>query len=113
VDTLVEVLRTPSESVQRSVSDCLPPLMQALAGDAAFAERVVGSLLERALKGASYGDRRGAAFGLAGAVKGLGLSSLKAYGIMDALKVAIEDKADANAREGALVHRPSPAPSAA
>ena len=37
-----------------------------------------------------YGERRGAAFGLAGVVKGLGLSSLKKYGVMDALKAGAE-----------------------
>lgn len=101
VDTLVEVLTTPSEAVQRAVSDCLPPLVSALQGDAAFVEATVQRLLDRALRGASYGDRRGAAFGLAGAVKGLGLSSLKSYGIMDALKAGVEEK-DPAAREGAL-----------
>jgi len=100
VDTLVEVLTTPSESVQRSVSDRLPPLMQSLQTDAAFIESTVDRLLDRALHGASYGDRRGAAYGLAGAVKGLGLSSLKRMGIMDALKAGVEDKKDEGAREG-------------
>jgi len=32
VGTLLEVLTTPSESVQRGVSDCLPALMQASCG---------------------------------------------------------------------------------
>jgi hypothetical protein len=102
VDTLIDVLTTPSEAVQRSVSDCLPPLISALQKDAAFVETTVKRLLERALHGDSYGDRRGAAFGLAGAVKGLGLSSLKSYGIMDALKGGMEDKTNPAAREGAL-----------
>jgi hypothetical protein len=47
--------------------------------------------------------RRGAALGLAGAVKGLGISSLKAYGIMDRLKAGVEEKGDANTREGEWV----------
>lgn len=44
--------------------------------------------------------RRGAAFGLAGVVKGLGIGSLKGYGVMDALKAGVENKNDADAREG-------------
>ena len=102
IDTLIEVLKTPSESVQRSVSDCLPPLLSALQGDKEFVDEKVQLLLNRALHGETYGDRRGAAYGLAGAVKGLGLSSLKSYGVMDALKAGVEDKSDAAAREGAL-----------
>ena len=87
---LVSVLSTPSEAVQRSVSDCLPPLMKALTDDERRA--LVESLLAQVTDGEGYADRRGAAFGLAGAVKGCGISSLKAYGIMDAVKAAVEDK---------------------
>ena len=101
--TLLEVLTTPSESVQRGVSDCLPALMKALSGDSAFVTATVETLLDRALRGAKYGDRRGAAFGLAGAVRGLGLSCLRGMGVMDALKAAIEDKSSVEAREGACV----------
>jgi hypothetical protein len=101
LDRLVDVLSTPSEAVQRSVSDCLPPLMASLSED----ER--RSLIQRLqtllTTGARYGDRRGGAYGLAGVVKGLGISALKAYGVVDALKLAVEDKASATAREGALM----------
>ncbi len=47
--------------------------------------------------------RKGAAFGLAGVVKGLSLMSLKGYGIMDALKAGVENKGDVTAREGSLL----------
>ena len=100
VAILVEVLQTPSEAVQRSVSDCLPPLMKALQADDAFIAQTVDGLLEQTLHGKTYGDRRGAAFGLAGAVKGLGLSALKGRGIMEALKTGVDDKSDAGSREG-------------
>lgn len=36
--------------------------------------------------------RRGGAFGIAGVVKGLGITSLRGHGIMDALKFGIENK---------------------
>eukprot|EP00250_Pteridium_aquilinum_P013931 c21667_g1_i1 orf=228-8111(+) len=99
VEKLLEVLKTPSESVQRAVSDCLPPLMQSQQENA---QVLLSRLLKQMMQSDKYGERRGAAFGLAGVVKGLGLSSLKKYGVMDALKAGVEDRISAKAREGAL-----------
>ena len=98
---LVDVLSTPSEAVQRSVADCLPSLAQGLDEDERRA--LVESLLAQVTGGAGYADRRGAAFGLAGAVKGMGIGSLKLFGVMDAVKAAVEDKSNPEAREGALM----------
>jgi len=104
VQTLLEVLLTPSELVQRSVSDRLPPLIKCLLStNKIFVEETVANLLQKCLEGETYGDRRGAAYGLSGCVKGLGLSSLKSYGIMERLKSGVENKKDQNAREGALI----------
>jgi hypothetical protein len=47
--------------------------------------------------------RRGAAFGIAGIVKGLGIMAMKNYGIMDTLKTAVEDKKEASSREVGLL----------
>ena len=91
VGRLVELLRTPSESVQRAVSNCLPPLMLSQEG---AAHELVQELLETLMHSDKYGERRGAAFGLAGVCKGLRLSSLKNYGVMEALKLGVEDKCD-------------------
>ena len=43
-------------------------------------------VLEKLLRGDSFGKRKGAAYGLAAAVRGLGLASLKSQGIMPALE---------------------------
>ena len=101
ITRLEEVLSVPSEAVQRSVSDCLPPLMAAL--DEGERAALLQRLLVTLTTGPKYGHRRGAAFGIAGAVKSLGISALKAYGTMDALKAAVEDKQSPLAREGALL----------
>ena len=97
----MDVLSTPSEAVQRSVADCLPSLAQVLDEDERRA--LVESLLAQVTHGAGYAERRGAAFGLAGAVKGMGIGSLKLFGVMDAVKAAVEDKNNPEAREGALM----------
>ncbi|MCO5572014.1 hypothetical protein L7F22_025765 [Adiantum nelumboides] len=99
IEKLLEVLKTPSESVQRAVSDCLPPLMQSQQENA---QVLLLRLLKQLMESEKYGERRGAAFGLAGVIKGLGLPSLKKYGVMDALKAGVEDRNSAKSREGGL-----------
>jgi hypothetical protein len=55
-------------------------------------QTLVSRLLDRMMKCEKYGERRGAAFGLAGVVKGFGISSLKKYGIAATLQKNLEDR---------------------
>ncbi|MQL85382.1 hypothetical protein Taro_017909, partial [Colocasia esculenta] len=66
-------------------------------------QNLVSRLLDRLMKSDKYGERRGAAFGLAGVVKGFGISCLKKYSIMTVLREGLEDRASAKKREGALL----------
>ncbi|KAM3705375.1 hypothetical protein ACJW31_03G074900 [Castanea mollissima] len=100
VEKLLDVLNTPSEAVQRAVSMCLSPLMQSKQDDA---PALVTRLLDQLMKSDKYGERRGAAFGLAGVVKGFGISCLKKYGIVAVLREGFVDRNSAKCREGALL----------
>ncbi|KAL4028354.1 hypothetical protein IC575_011547 [Cucumis melo] len=100
VDKLLDVLNTPSEAVQRAVSTCLSPLMQSKQDDG---PALVSRLLDQLMKSEKYGERRGAAFGLAGVVKGFGITSLKKYGVVSVLRDALADRNSAKCREGALL----------
>lgn len=44
------------------------------------------------MKSDKYGERRGAAFGLAGVVKGFGIPCLKKYGIAAAVREGLVDR---------------------
>jgi hypothetical protein len=55
-------------------------------------QTLVSRLLDRMMKCEKYGERRGAAFGLAGVVKGFGITSLKKYGIAATLRQSLEDR---------------------
>jgi hypothetical protein len=81
----MEALGTPSEAVQKAVALCMVPLLPSVKPHAADLSK---RLLNTALKGDSYGDRRGAAYGISALVKGLGIASLKQHGIMAALEEA-------------------------
>lgn len=98
VEKLLDVLNTPSEAVQRAVSFCLSPLMQSKKDDA---PALVSRLLDQLMNSDKYGERRGAAFGLAGVVKGYGISCLKKYGITAAIRESLADRSSAKHREGA------------
>eukprot|EP00051_Salpingoeca_urceolata_P017234 m.233245 g.233245 ORF g.233245 m.233245 type:complete len:2622 (-) comp18897_c0_seq2:220-8085(-) len=100
IETLMQTLSTPSQQVQEAVAKCLPPLIQAIKPQAsALLEQQFELLLDEG----SYATRRGAAYGLAAVVKGLGILALKQHKVMDRLQAAIEDKKVARYREGALM----------
>lgn len=96
---LLEALSTPSQEVQEAVANCLSPLMPLVKNDASS---ILKKLLSRLFNSASFGERKGAAHGIAGVIKGLGILSLKQYEIMTTLTDAIQDKKNYKKREGAL-----------
>ncbi|KAL3565197.1 hypothetical protein D5086_033243 [Populus alba] len=75
---LLDVLNTPSEAVQRAVSVFL------ISTNAVKENQLMNS--------DKYGERRGAAFGLAGVVKGYGISCSKKYGITAAIRESLADR---------------------
>ncbi|KAF7238429.1 eIF-2-alpha kinase activator GCN1 [Varanus komodoensis] len=99
VAKLIAALSTPSQQVQESVASCLPPLVPAIREDAGG---MIQKLLQLLLESDKYAERKGAAYGLAGLVKGLGILSLKQQEMMARLTDAIQDKKNFRRREGAL-----------
>ncbi len=99
VHRLLLTLSTPSETVQYAVAGCMPPLIRT---SSQKMSEYVQSVLDPLLRSKKYAARRGAAYGLAGIVSGIGISGLREYRIMSTLKVAIENKKDHNQRQGAL-----------
>uniref|UniRef100_A0A8U7NU10 GCN1 activator of EIF2AK4 n=1 Tax=Corvus moneduloides TaxID=1196302 RepID=A0A8U7NU10_CORMO len=85
--------------VQESVASCLPPLVPAIKEDAGG---MIQKLMQLLLESDKYAERKGAAYGLAGLVKGLGILSLKQQEMMTTLTDAIQDKKNFRRREGAL-----------
>ena len=105
VTRLIEALGTPSEMVQRTIAKSLASLI----GKAAIkpnAADYLAKVINTLTTSPSYAERRGAAFGISGLVKGLGIPSLKQHGVMATLQAAVENKGKgdqvSNAREGAL-----------
>ncbi|KAM4051160.1 stalled ribosome sensor GCN1 isoform 1-T1 [Anomaloglossus baeobatrachus] len=99
VAKLIAALSTPSQQVQESVASCLPPLVPAIKDDAGS---MIQKLMTLLLESDKYAERKGAAYGLAGLVKGLGILSLKQQEMMTTLTEAIQDKKNFRRREGAL-----------
>lgn len=85
--------------MQEAVANCLPPLVPAIKEDAPV---MVKQLLTLLLESENYGERKGAAYGLGGLVKGLGILVLKQLNIMTTLTEAIQNKKNPRHREGEL-----------
>ncbi|XP_037791429.1 eIF-2-alpha kinase activator GCN1-like [Penaeus monodon] len=83
---LVEALHTPSQQVQEAVANCLHPLVPAIRDEC---PKLVTKLMKVLLESNSYGERKGAAYGLASLVKGMGF-------------LILQDKKNYKFREGAL-----------
>ena len=100
MDTLIKALHIPSETVQRSIADCLSPLIVIVKGNPVCTEKLE-QLTQLAQNGPSYGDRRGAAYGVSAFVKGLGISVLKTLDIISKLKESCIN-GSINSRQGSL-----------
>ncbi|KAF2652310.1 translational activator [Lophiostoma macrostomum CBS 122681] len=100
VQRLLATLSTPSETVQYAVAQCLPPLVRTSEQEV---ENYIEQMTEQLLHSKKYAARRGAAYGLAGIVRGKGLGVLREYRIMSTLKAATENKKDVNERQGAFL----------
>jgi hypothetical protein len=98
VQSLIAALSTPSENVQLAVANNLAMLGAAVK---AQGPEVLDQLLGRALRGQNYAERRGAAFGVAAVVKGLGIPVLKQNTVIDRLKDALAKGTIGN-KQGAL-----------
>ena len=100
IGKLINALATPSQQVQEAVANCLPPLVPAIKDEA---PELVEKLLNTLLNTENFGERKGAAYGLAGLVKGLGILALKNLEIMPKLTEALQDKKNHRYREGSLL----------
>ncbi|KAK1754040.1 translational activator GCN1 [Echria macrotheca] len=100
IDRLLATLSTPSETVQYAIAECLPPLVRTC-GDKS--SRYFDQILETLLTSKRYPEQRGAAYGLAGLVRGRGIAVLREYRIIITLKSALENKKEINQRESAML----------
>jgi len=100
VNRLVEALKTPAEQVQIAVSDCLSPLVLLISGPRL--QKLVTDLFEELFDSPKYATRRGAAYGLAGVIKGTGISGMKEFSVMTRLNVGMEEKKRYEPRQGVM-----------
>lgn len=97
VDRLLATLDTPSEDVQYAVSECIAPLVKSI--EPRLQEHL-DVLFEKLWNGSNLAVRKGAAYGIAGLVKGAGIKSLFANDVMRNITSAADDKRNENMREG-------------
>lgn len=94
---LIQALNTPSQVVQEAVANCFPPLVDAFRKDSTAMLKELNKAL---YDGSDYGQRKGAAYGIAGIIRGLGMQAIKQQtGFM---KKAIQDS-KVNKKIGALI----------
>jgi hypothetical protein len=98
VSRLIEALKTPSEVVQESVADCLTPLAPLIEDDIG---KIIDRLYSDLTTGPKYAGRRGAAYGIAGIIRGTGVIGIQKYNIIRRIRDSAGDKNSYEARQGA------------
>ncbi|PXF50016.1 Protein ILITYHIA [Gracilariopsis chorda] len=94
-------METPSEVVQNAAARCLAPLAKAAVScDGDKTQQVLIKTVWN--EDSSYGERRGAAYALAGIAGGLGLKFLKKSNLMTEIEAAVKDKSPRR-RQGAFI----------
>lgn len=96
VDRLLATLETPSEDVQYAVSECIAPLVKNMEPRV---QELIDQLFDKLWNATNLAVRKGAAYGIAGIVKGAGIKSLFANDVMRNLNTAADEK-KAEMREG-------------
>ncbi|GMF97863.1 binding protein [[Candida] boidinii] len=99
IDRLIVALSTPSENVQFAISECLAPLISMIK---LKPNKYLDDLFEKLFTAKTLAQRRGAAYGISGIVKGCGIKSLAENDIMRNIIDAADDKKDAKKREGVM-----------
>ncbi|KAF9019240.1 ARM repeat-containing protein [Hymenopellis radicata] len=81
VSRLVDALKTPSEAVQMAVAGCLAGLVGGMKGSSELSE-LVDTLFTQVVQALKYAERRGAAYGIAGVVKGVGIGGMRTFRVI-------------------------------
>lgn len=85
--------------MQQSVADCLPALVPVLRDES---RALVPKLVVLLSTTEDYGERRGAAFGIAALVHGLGIVVMKDLELAATIKRMLSNKQNVKHRQGAL-----------
>lgn len=102
LETLISTLKTPNENVQIAIAKCLSTFSRLL--DKKVLEGHFERLFEDLFNETSdVKVRTGAAYGIVGLVKGVGIKALQDFDIMRSLDDAVEDKRSAIKRESVAV----------
>lgn len=97
-------MNTPSEAVQNAAAKCLSRLANSYVNGKAHELEVKDRLLGDVYNSkSSFGERRGAAYSLAGLVGGLGLQSVHRMKLIEELRSKGEDKSSARNRQSAMI----------
>lgn len=100
VDRLLKTLDTPSEKVQKAISEVIAPLVHL------FKPKVgnyIQQLFKTLFEAPTISRRRGAAYGIAGLVEGFGISALAEFDVIRNLSDAADDKKDPKRRESVSI----------